>query len=282
MSGYNTFFKQARTQKSSNAQVRISPPVAKRTEPKIKFSHDTKNQTKTASNALKPNLQVEILRQQIQARRASENQKKLAIKAKSRSATQRLAIVSALGLMLTWFGYEFQGEIGEHLNKIQISAFSAAQAESVKEEPKKAAAAEAPKAEEPVNVDHLKKLVERKKSLDEREAELARLEAELEKKKTELDERFKSLDEMRAQIAKTLEQRVQSDDKKVDALVQVYTNMKPQQAARVLETMDETLVVDLLGRMKKKNAAEIMNLLNKEKAKVISERYAGYTSATPP
>jgi flagellar motility protein MotE (MotC chaperone) len=56
----------------------------------------------------------------------------------------------------------------------------------------------------------------------------------------------------------------------------MYSNMKPPQAAKVFETMDEDLVVEILGRMKKKNAADIMNLLKPEKAQIISEKYAGY------
>jgi flagellar motility protein MotE (MotC chaperone) len=59
-------------------------------------------------------------------------------------------------------------------------------------------------------------------------------------------------------------------------LVQVYSNMKPNQAAKVFETMDEDLVIEILGRMKKKNAADILNLVKVDKAQKFSERYAGY------
>ena len=52
--------------------------------------------------------------------------------------------------------------------------------------------------------------------------------------------------------------------------------MKPQQAAKVFETMDEDLAVEIIGRMKRKPAAEILNLLKAEKAQVISEKYTGY------
>ncbi len=52
--------------------------------------------------------------------------------------------------------------------------------------------------------------------------------------------------------------------------------MKPQQAAKVFESMDEDLAIEILGRMKKKPAAEILNLVKSEKAQVLSEKYAGY------
>jgi flagellar motility protein MotE (MotC chaperone) len=54
--------------------------------------------------------------------------------------------------------------------------------------------------------------------------------------------------------------------------------MKPQQAAKAFEEMDEDLAIEILGRMKKKNAAEVMNLVKPEKVKIFSEKYAGYKS----
>ena len=73
-----------------------------------------------------------------------------------------------------------------------------------------------------------------------------------------------------------LEDKIKADDSKVDTLVQMYTNMKPQQAAKVFETLDEDLVIEILSRMKKKSAADILNLVKADKAQVLSERYTGY------
>jgi flagellar motility protein MotE (MotC chaperone) len=121
-----------------------------------------------------------------------------------------------------------------------------------------------------------KNLDERKKTLDGKEAELAKLDEELQKQKKELDDRLKALDQMRQKIAAQLEERVQTDQDKVDKLVALYSNMKPQSAAKVLQDLNEELVVDILGKMKQKNAAEIMNLLAPEKAQRLSEKFAGY------
>lgn len=125
-------------------------------------------------------------------------------------------------------------------------------------------------------MDHLRKLVDRKKQLDLREEELNRLEAELQKQKAELDARLKQLEDTRASISTVLQERSVKDEEKVETLVQMYSNMKPAQAAKILESMDEDLAVEIVGRMKKKSAAEIMNLMKPEKAQVFSEKYAGY------
>jgi|GEM_PF-1179266 len=120
------------------------------------------------------------------------------------------------------------------------------------------------------------KLNDRKKELDLREADLNKLEEELQKQKAELDAKIKQLDSMRADISKTLKTRVEVDQEKVDKLVQFYSTMQPQQAAKVIESLNEDLAVEVMDKMKKKSAAEIMNALKPEKARRLSELLTGY------
>jgi len=128
----------------------------------------------------------------------------------------------------------------------------------------------------PEDLSHFEKLKQRKEELDMREKELAELEEELQKQKVELDKRIVQLEEMRNQIAQVLKDRVEVDQEKVAKLVDLYSNMKPKQAADVIGSINEDLAVEVLAKMKKKNAAEIMNLLPPEKARVLSEKYTGY------
>lgn len=120
------------------------------------------------------------------------------------------------------------------------------------------------------------KLNERKMELDQREAELNRLEEELQKQKVVLDEKIKQLEAMRVQISKTLKGRVAEDQEKVNKLVEFYSNMKPQQAAKIIETIHEDLAIEVLDKMKKKNAAEILNMIDPKKARRLSELLTGY------
>jgi flagellar motility protein MotE (MotC chaperone) len=120
------------------------------------------------------------------------------------------------------------------------------------------------------------KLKQRKEELDQREKELGELEEELQRQKVELDKRISQLEEMRKQISQTLKERVEVDQEKVNKLVDLYSNMKPKQAADVIGSLNEELAVEVLAKMKKKNAAEVMNLLPPEKARILSEKYTGY------
>ncbi|MFZ3230882.1 MAG: hypothetical protein WA160_11805 [Pseudobdellovibrio sp.] len=126
------------------------------------------------------------------------------------------------------------------------------------------------------DADYLFKLAERKKTLDIREEELNKLAAELEKQKIEIEDKIKSLEETRSKISTVLQEKIKADDAKVEALVQMYSNMKSQQVAKVFETLDEDLVIDILSRMKKKTAADILNLIKPEKAQIFAERFTGY------
>jgi flagellar motility protein MotE (MotC chaperone) len=121
-----------------------------------------------------------------------------------------------------------------------------------------------------------KKLNDRKKEQDLREAELNKMEEELQRQKVELDEKIKRLEAMRGEISQTLKARVASDQEKVDKLVQMYSSMKPQQASKIIESLNEDLAVEVLDKMKKKSAAEIMNAMDSKKAQRLSELLTGY------
>ncbi len=132
-----------------------------------------------------------------------------------------------------------------------------------------------PKPVSAEDLSHFEKLKQRKVELDLREKELAELEEELQKQKVELDKRIAQLEEMRGQIAQILKDRVEVDQEKVNKLVDLYSNMKPKQAADVIGSINEDLAVEVLAKIEKESAAEIMNLLPPEKPGY-SEKYTGY------
>lgn len=212
----------------------------------------------------------------------------------------KAAVAMVFSLALTGF-YLSSPEFFEHLaEKVEIRALgSASAAEAGKAAEKSPAAADKKekaavadgkgdkakgledKEEVSEDLSHFEKLKQRKEELDAREKELSELEEELQRQKVELDKRIVQLEEMRTQIAQVLKERVEVDQEKVNKLVDLYSNMKPKQAADVIGTINEDLAVEVLAKMKKKNAAEIMNLLSPDKARVLSEKYTGYRRQHP-
>lgn len=174
--------------------------------------------------------------------------------------------------------------IENYLKKIEIS-MGTAQAEEKKPEVKQAVVTPVANADTKTlsvegkkleDAEYMFKLAERKKQLDQRENDLNKLAEQIEKQKVEISEKLTKLEATRVQISKALEEKIKADDGKVETLVQMYTNMKPAQAAKIFESLDEDLVIEILGRMKKKSAADILNLIKAEKAQIFAERYTGY------
>ncbi len=264
-SGYKQFFKTAQDVKRGEAAPARSAAAKK------KF-------------AVKPKTESEqILRQAL-------------VKPRRQRAPIPWKAFAGLGFTLAVLGFYLSApEYAENLyHKVEIGVFGQASAKDAgpaeKSKTKAAGAekaAEAGKGEskgknpdDPLlrseELNHFDKLRQRKEELDMREKELAQLEEELQRQKVELDKRIVQLEEMRGQIAQVLKDRVDVDQEKVNKLVDLYSNMKPKQAAEVIGSINEDLAVEVLAKMKKKNAAEIMNLLPPDKAKVLSEKYTGY------
>ncbi|MGZ3746092.1 MAG: magnesium transporter MgtE N-terminal domain-containing protein [Pseudobdellovibrionaceae bacterium] len=268
--GYDQFFKNARRAANDGDSIKQVRPFS---ESKTSFK-----------------LSEEDIEKQLKFHLGMKSKK---TKKKRTSIPWKLMGISFLGLVIAAFGSQNFEQIEGYVKRIEISFLGIASAEETpaktktetKSEAKSEAKNEAKNAAKPADkaetmheeeIDHLSKLNERKKELDEREEELARAEQELQTQKEELDKRLKDLEEVRRGISSVLEEKVKGDDKKIDTLVQMYSDMKPPAAAKVLETMDEDLAVDILGRMKKKNAADIMSLLKAEKAQILTEKFAGY------
>lgn len=192
-------------------------------------------------------------------------------------------IFSIFGFATAYYGYQNHERLGSLFGDIEISLFGSAHAESAEAvKPAEPSEPTKPVSAEPTGEDlnHLIKLVERKKELDAREEELSRLESELSQQKEVLHKQIAEMEKMRNSISTMLEERVKADDQKIDTLVQFYSNMKPPQAAKIFETIDEELAVQILGRMKKKNAADVLNLMKSEKAQMFTEKFAGYKRTT--
>lgn len=270
-SGYDKFFKQARGQKSEPARN------SKAQEPKPP--------TSTAE-------QVALLRNRMSARKRRLLQKRMKLPV--------FPIVAASMALGVWVASGMNLDRAEELlAKIEVGVFGEAAAESgskpaentgKKDSEKSTAAAANAEAKGGSDSESVasnrswseeelalfKKLDERKKALDQREKELGRMEEELQRQRSELEDKLKKLDELREKIGKQLENKIQADGGRVDKLVAFYTNMRPQNAAKIFQDMNEDLAVEILEKMKQKSAAEIMNLLPPDKAQRLTEKFAGY------
>jgi flagellar motility protein MotE (MotC chaperone) len=106
-------------------------------------------------------------------------------------------------------------------------------------------------------------LEEQKANLARREAEVALASEKLQLEQARLDELKGALDDMFAKI-----EAAKTDD--VRRLVSLYSNMKPKDAAAIMNDLDIEVSVMVLGTMAERNAAPILASLSPVRARAIS------------
>lgn len=224
--------------------------------------------------------------------RMKQSSKARANKSKSRKNLSSLKTTSLmlLALSLSFYGFLYPESIIEIADKVTVfsmghaadSATPAATNAPKKEEvasastATKAPAKTAKAGEVSDNTNYIQHLEERKLALDQKEKQLKELEEKLQLEQVALEKRVGELEEKRRNIASKLDSRVKEDEESLKKLVEMYSNMKPQNAAQVMVSLDEELAINVLKRMKKQNAGNILNFMSPQKAKSLSEKYTGY------
>lgn len=112
---------------------------------------------------------------------------------------------------------------------------------------------------------------ERTQALNARAEALDRKEAELRTLERELDEKLENLKALEVRMQKLIDSAGTIQDEKMAHLVDVYSNMKPKQAAQVLETLDEPIAVRILAGMSGRKAGEILSSVRADRAAALSE-----------
>ena len=125
--------------------------------------------------------------------------------------------------------------------------------------------------EEPVMQANDQDLTEEWQTLRRRQEEVQRKEQTLQALERELDAKLNRLQDLEKRIQAMLEQADVLKDGKIKHLVDVYSNMKPNQAAKALEVLEEPVAVKILSGMRGRNAGEILSFVDAEKAARLTE-----------
>jgi flagellar motility protein MotE (MotC chaperone) len=119
-------------------------------------------------------------------------------------------------------------------------------------------------------------------TIEKKNKELKRREEELKIKERKIKaieaKVSKNLEKIEQRISKSKQQLGIQDEKtkeNVQVLVKVYSSMKPGEAARLIEAIDEDLALKIVSGMKSKIAGQVLSQLDVKVAKRISETLAG-------
>lgn len=114
-------------------------------------------------------------------------------------------------------------------------------------------------------------LSEEWQALRRRQEEVQRQEQALQALEEELDAKLDRLQQLETRIQGMIEEADVLKDGKIRHLVDVYSNMKPREAARALEALEEPVAVKILSGMRGRNAGEVLSFVDAERAARLTE-----------
>lgn len=116
----------------------------------------------------------------------------------------------------------------------------------------------------------LQSLARRRAELDARERALDMQAKLIEAAEQRVDARVTELKTIEARITEMLGSRDEEAEKQIVALVKVYETMKPKDAARIFEELEERVLLDVATRMKPAKLAPILAAMKPELAEALT------------
>ena len=123
-------------------------------------------------------------------------------------------------------------------------------------------------------VDVLTSLSRRRAELDARATALRTQEELIAAAEKRVDDKIASLKLLQSQIQTLLGQRDAAAKKDLDALVKTYSQMKPRDAARIFNSLEDSVLVPVASQMKPDVLAAVMGLMQSEAAQKLTVKLA--------
>jgi flagellar motility protein MotE (MotC chaperone) len=126
----------------------------------------------------------------------------------------------------------------------------------------------------------LRSLADRRKTLDEREAGIDTREQAAAAAEARLQEQIVELKSVQGKVETLLTAMDAKRDERMAALVKTYESMKPKDAARIFDSMDDKVLIDLAKSMKPATLAAVMSAMDSKRAEHLTQMLADL--AKPP
>jgi flagellar motility protein MotE (MotC chaperone) len=120
----------------------------------------------------------------------------------------------------------------------------------------------------------LQELSERRKQLSGREQGLDQREALLDAAEARFEQKLSELETLRDQISVLVKQHSKEQDAQLASLVKIYESMKPKDAARILDSLDMDVLLNVMVRMKEAKSAAIMAEMDAARAREVTLQLA--------
>ena len=120
----------------------------------------------------------------------------------------------------------------------------------------------------------LQKLSDRRAELDKREADLAMRESLVAAAEKKLDAKTKELADLQAQVASLVDQKQASEAANFKAIVSMYENMKPRDAAKIFDTLDINVLIKVAQAMNPRKMSPILGAMSAVPAQMLTTALA--------
>lgn len=116
----------------------------------------------------------------------------------------------------------------------------------------------------------LQELAERREALDLRSQEIDKRAIQLKVAEDEIDKKLKQLQEYESKLKKLINRYNEKEKEQLDSLVKAYASMKPKDAARIFNTFEVDILVEILKEMKPSASSAILAQMDALKAKEVT------------
>ena len=126
----------------------------------------------------------------------------------------------------------------------------------------------------PAELQLLQSLAARRAELDKREKDLDMREQVLKVTEKRLEEKMAEIKKVQANVDDALKTYDDKEDAQLKSLVKVYETMKPADAARIMNTLDMKVLIEVAQRMSERKIAPIMASMDAATAKKLTMELA--------
>lgn len=113
-------------------------------------------------------------------------------------------------------------------------------------------------------------LTKRREDIDKREKALATRQALLEAAERELDQKVRELTVLRTEIEGLMVKQTEEEKARTQSLVRIYEGMKAKDAARIFNTLDTDVLLQVMTQMSERKSSPILAEMDPERARTVT------------
>lgn len=121
-----------------------------------------------------------------------------------------------------------------------------------------------------MNLKLFEDLSARRQLLEKHEKELVTREALLKAAEQELDQKYRELEILRRELETLLKKQSDEEKARIQSLVKIYEGMKSGDAARIFNSLDIDVLVEVMSRMSERKLSPILASMNPDRAQAIT------------